>query len=252
MDRHDTILCEFIKIMPLVFDVNDIIEKAKLYKSTNRKISYVFIYPGFGRTHFNQNDIFKLYQRAICSTPLRIFTELCFLIERDRETNKRKIVSDIFIFLYLIRKTFYELSRALMISRRYINTCKTHCFYFNIDFPIQDKPSKNKKLYTNTKLIQIETIACRKKLVDPFRFNKCTFNIKNLTQKDLICLNNYLDELNILIEKKLIFDSKKIIIDPSLSKNINIDIDSDCKIIEFTKPINICDIKCNDCNLIYF
>ncbi len=250
MDRHDTILCEFIKIMPIVFGINDIIDKANLYKSSNKKLAYSFTYPGYGKVLLNQNDLKKLCQKALCTTPLRVFTEICFLVKRKGNHQKR-ILCNIFVFLYLIRKTFYELSKALMTSREYINTCKKYYYNFIINFPIVDKPKNNKKLYTNCRLIQIETIACNKKIVDPFKFNQCLFNINNLNLNDLKSLDNYLDKLEECITQKMLFDASKIIIDPTSKDTIDINIGSGTQIIEFTRPINICDIQCKDCELTY-
>lgn len=193
----DSIVCDFIKLAPLVFDISDAIDRAILFKNSDKKTTFNFTYPGFGKLPMSQNMIKYVYERALCSTPKSIFTEICYLILDTSSSHKTRILQDIFIYLYLIRNKFYELQRSLSISRLYINTCKIHFYYFKLNIPFNNKPSQTTKRYNNNQLIALQEISYCKKRVDPFSFNDCTeADLNNLTQKDYDNLQKYNYNLN--------------------------------------------------------
>lgn len=194
MNQIDTILCNFIKLMPLVFDVNDAIEKAKLAKNTGRKFCYKFSYPSFGNTTFNQNALLYLSERALCSTPTSIFNEICYLVKND-DSNITRILEDILIYLYLVKSKFYGIQRAIATSRQYINTCKVFFYYFRIDIPIANKPNQTVKRYNNNQLMTLYNLANCKKLIDPFGFKNCNGNLEDLTMQDYENLVHYLESV---------------------------------------------------------
>jgi len=248
MDRIDIILCDFIKIMPIVFNIDNAIDKAK----SRKNISFNFSYPGYGSILLTRDNIYNLYKRSLSHTKKSIFNEICFLV-KDIKNYKKRILEDIFIFLYILRSIFYGIKRALIKSREYSYTGKIFIYYFIINFPIYDKPKKKKKIYNNNKLLIIENISCKKKLVDPFNFRKCQYNLDNLPVMELKNLNKYLDIIETKKKKKINIDKQKIIIDSS-DDNIIIDFNksSGSQLFEFTEPINICQLKCNDCKIIYY
>jgi hypothetical protein len=192
----DQIVCDFIKLAPLVFDVSDAIERSLQFKNSNKKTTFNFTYPGFGKVPMTQNMIKYLYERALCSTPKSIFTEICYLILDTTSSHKTRILQDIFIYLYLIRRKFYELQRSLSISRLYINTCKRHFYYFKLNIPSNNKPSQTTKRYNNHQLVVLQELSYCKQRVDPFAFGECTeADLNNLTQKDYDNLQKYIYNL---------------------------------------------------------